>query len=490
LVGFGVARAVTRGVIRTDIPARLDRLPWSRFHWLVVGAIGATRVFDGLEVTLVGSVASALQLSPVLRMTGAEVGGAASVYLLGNIFGALFFGWLTDRLGRKRLFNITLGLYIAATAATACSFDFWSFLLFRFLTGAGIGGEGVAIGSAVQEYMPAAYRGRVDIILGGTFWVGAALGALVTIPLLDPRLLGPDHGWRMAFAAGAALSLIVLYLRRFIPESPRWLITHGRIDEAERITRVIETDVARQTGTHRSTAQAPTLGFTADSKPVSPRIIFDVLVHRYRSRTVLCVILIATQAFFYNAIFFTYALVLARFYGIAAHDVGWYIVPFAAGNFLGPLLLGKLFDTVGRRQMIAITYGLSAVLLAVTAALFGAGVFTAATQTLAWAVTFFFASAGASAAYLTVAESFPLEIRAIAISLFYTAGTLIGGVAAPVIFGRLIDRGERIDVVYGYLLGAALMLLGAIVELCIGIRSERMSLEEIAPPLSSWDAPD
>ncbi len=472
-------------LIETDIPARLDRLPWSSFHWLVVVALGITWILDGLEVTLAGSVAPALQESPVLRLNAADVGASASIYLLGGISGALFFGWLTDRWGRKRLFNITLGLYLVATAATALSWDFWSFAFFRFLTGAGIGGEGTAINSAIQELIPARFRGWTDLTINGSFWVGAALGAAGTIVLLDPTLLPPDWGWRAAFGIGAVLGLGILFLRRYVPESPRWLVIHGRKEEAGRIIEEIEARVVAATGQ----ALAPVKGVLRLSGRGRATLaaVAKTLVATHRERTVLGLVLITSQAFFYNAIFFTYALILTKFYGIQASSIGHYMLPFALGNFCGPLLLGRLFDTIGRKTMIAATYALSGILLAATAWMFGRGMLDATTQTMCWTVIFFFASAAASAAYLTVSEAFPLEIRALAIALFYAVGTLLGGVVAPYLFGRLIESGERHYIVWGYLFGAALMVGAAIVEMAIGIKAERRSLEDIAAPLSQVD---
>jgi MFS family permease len=471
-------------LIETDIPARLDRLPWSPFHWLVVVALGVTWILDGLEVTLAGSVAAALQESPTLRFGSTEVGAAASAYLLGAITGAIFFGWLTDRWGRKRLFTITLGLYLLATAATALSWDFWSFALFRFLTGAGIGGEGTAINSAIQELIPARYRGRTDIIINGSFWVGAALGAASTLILLDPALLPPDLGWRIAFGTGAVLGLFILFLRRFVPESPRWLMVHGRIDEARTIVEEIEQRVAAS-----GAALAPVEGRLRISGRGHATLaaVFGALFTIHFRRTLLGLALITAQAFFYNAIFFTYALILTRFYDVPAAHIGRYILPFALGNFCGPLLLGRLFDTIGRKTMIATTYTLSGVLLAITAWLFAEGVLDATTQTIAWTVIFFFASAAASSAYLTVSETFPLEIRALAIALFYAMGTLLGGVVAPSLFGWLIETGARSYIVGGYLFAAALMVGAAIVELVIGVAAERRSLESIAAPLSQLE---
>ena len=469
-------------IIETDIPARLDRLPWSRFHWLVVVALGVTWVLDGLEVTLAGSVAAALQESPDLHLGSAEVGAAASAYLLGAISGALFFGWLTDRWGRKRLFNITLGLYLVATLATALSWNFWSFALFRFLTGAGIGGEGTAINSAIQELLPARYRGRTDLIINGSFWLGAALGAAGTLVLLDPALLSPDWGWRAAFGIGAVLGLVILFLRRFVPESPRWLMIHGRIDEANSVVAEIERRVLATTKVPLAPAQGRLrisgLGH-ADFATV-----LRALLTTHRRRTVLGLVLITAQAFFYNAIFFTYALILTRFYDVPSSSIGRYMLPFALGNFCGPLLLGPLFDTVGRKTMIATTYALSGVLLAITAWLFARGLLDARTQTIAWTIIFFFASAAASSAYLTVSEVFPLEIRALAIALFFATGTLLGGVIAPWLFGWLIENGARLYIVGGYLFAAALMVGAAIVELMIGVAAERRSLEAVAAPLS------
>jgi MFS family permease len=472
-------------LIETDIPARLDRLPWSPFHWLVVVALGITWILDGLEVTLAGSVAPALQESPVLRLDAADVGASASIYLLGGISGALFFGWLTDRWGRKRLFNITLGLYLVATAATALSWDFWSFAFFRFLTGAGIGGEGTAINSAIQELIPARFRGWTDLTINGSFWVGAALGAAGTIVLLDPTLLPPDWGWRAAFGIGAVLGLSILFLRRYVPESPRWLVIHGRKEEAGRIIEEIEARVVAATGQ----ALAPVHGVLRLSGRGRATLaaVAKTLIATHRERTVLGLVLITSQAFFYNAIFFTYALILTKFYGIQASSIGHYMLPFALGNFCGPLLLGRLFDTIGRKTMIAATYALSGILLAATAWMFGRGMLDATTQTVCWTVIFFFASAAASAAYLTVSEAFPLEIRALAIALFYAVGTLLGGVVAPYLFGRLIESGERHYIVWGYLFGAALMVGAAIVEMAIGIKAERRSLEDIAAPLSQVD---
>lgn len=468
-------------VFETDVPARLDRLPWCRFHTLVLAALGITWVLDGLEVTLAGALAGALRASPVLRLSDVQIGLAASAYLAGAVCGALFFGGLTDRLGRKRLFGVTLGVYLVATALSACALDFWSFAALRFLTGAGIGGEYTAINSAIQELIPARYRGRADLLVNGSYWIGAALGALGAVALLAPGRLPPDLGWRAAFGLGATLGLVILFLRRFLPESPRWLVVHGRVAEAERIVAAIEADAGQA-----ASAPAPRIRLRArgDRGP------FDVarsLFGLYPRRAVLGVVLMGSQAFFYNAIFFTYALVLGRFFGVPADRVGLYLLPFAAGNFLGPLLLGRLFDTFGRRPMIAGTYAIAGALLALCAWLFVAGWFDATTMTLAWTVVFFFASAAASSAYLTIGESFPLEVRALAIALFFALGTGIGGVAGPWLFGRLIGGGDPAAIAGGYVFGAALMLLAALVELVLGVAAERRPLEEVAAPLSRVD---
>lgn len=469
--------------LETAIPARLDRLYWGRFHTLVVLALGITWVLDGLEVTLAGAVAGALKESPVLYLSNAEVGLASSFYLAGAVSGALLFGWLTDRLGRKRLFFITLAVYLVATAATAFSWNFASFALFRFLTGAGIGGEYTAIASAIQEFVPARYRGWTDLVINGSFWIGAALGAAGSIVLLDPALLPPDWGWRAAFLIGSVLGLGILVMRSWIPESPRWLMTHGRADEAHNILDRIE-DGHRKRGHDLPDERLPT--FRLHARRFTPLAqVWQALFHTYRRRTLVGLSLMAAQAFFYNAIFFTYALVLTDFYGINADQVGWYLLPFALGNFLGPLLLGRLFDTIGRRPMIAATYALSGLLLALTGALFAAEVLSATQQTLAWTIIFFFASAAASSAYLTVSETFPLELRALAIAFFYAVGTGIGGVGAPWLFGVLIDTGSRLSLFGGYLLGAGLMLAAGLIAYRFGVNAERKPLEAVAVPLSA-----
>jgi MFS family permease len=473
----------TYGVVETDIPARLDRLAWGRFHTLIVVALGITWVLDGLEVTLAGSVAGALRESPVLQFSNADIGLASSAYLLGAVLGAALFGWLTDRAGRKTLFFVTLAVYLVATAATAFAWDVWSFALFRFFTGAGIGGEYAAINSTIQEFIPARYRGRTDLIINGSFWVGAAIGAAGSIVLLDPDVFAPDIGWRLAFLIGAVLGLFIFFMRLWIPESPRWLVTHGHAQKAQAIVQEIE----RSSGGHED-GTAPLARARLHSRHHTPlREVAVTLLETYRQRTLVGLSLMAAQAFFYNAIFFTYALILTQFYGIAADQVGWYILPFAAGNFLGPLLLGHLFDTIGRKPMIAFTYAVSGVLLAATGYLFSLGVLSAETQTIAWMIIFFFASAAASSAYLTVGEVFPVEIRALAIAFFYAVGTGIGGVAGPFLFGLLIDTGSRVSVFGGYLLGAVLMVVAAAVQLKWGVSAERKPLEAVARPLSFLD---
>src|SRR6202158_1085355 len=423
-------------VIETDVPARLDRLPWTRFHTLVVVALGITWVLDGLEVTIAGSIAGALEESPALHFTAAEVGLAASAYLAGAVSGALFFGYLTDRLGRRRLFMATLGLYLAATAATALSWDFWSFAVFRVLTGAGIGGEYAAINSAIQELIPARYRGRTDLAINGSFWRGAALGALGAVVLLEPGLLPPDWGWRAAFGIGAVLGLGIILLRRWVPESPRWLMLHARLDECETVIAGIERRVLAGPQAEALAADCARIRLTAASHTPIVRMI-TAIIRDYPSRAVLGLVLMASQAFFYNAIFFSYALVLTRFYQVPSADIGWYMLPFALGNFLGPLLLGHLFDTLGRKPMIAFTYAISGILLALVGWLFREEMVDAVTLTICWSGIFFFASAAASAAYLTVSESFPLEARALAIALFYAIGTALGGAVSPWLFRPL-----------------------------------------------------
>ena len=466
--------------ITTDIPARLDRLAWSRFHTLVVVALGITWILDGIEVTLAGAVAGALKASPTLHLSNADVGLSASAYLAGAVIGALMFGWLTDRIGRRRLFFVTLFLYVAATAATAFSWDLASFALFRFLTGAGIGGEYTAINSTIQELTPARVRGRTDLAINGSYWLGAAIGAGGSLVLLDPALLGIDTGWRVCFGIGAVLGLSVIWMRAWIPESPRWLMLRGRLDEAGAIV----ADIEHRAGATAPTGPLKTLTLTPrDHTPLAA--VFDALFRTFRQRSLVGLALMAAQAFFYNAIFFTYALVLTDFYHVPNDHVGWYILPFALGNVAGPLLLGPLFDSIGRRTMIAATYAISGVLLIASGWLFVRGVFDATTQTVAWSVIFFFASAAASSAYLTVSETFPLEIRALAIAVFYAVGTALGGIAGPLVFGALIDTGSRDEVFKGYLLGAALMIGAAIVQAIWGVSSERRGLEDVATPLGT-----
>jgi MFS family permease len=473
-------------VIETSIPFRLDALRWGGFHTRVVLALGITWILDGLEVTLAGALSGALKESPTLHFSNFDVGFSNSAYLAGAVLGALGFGWLTDRIGRRKLFFITLALYLAATAATALSWSVASYALFRFLTGAGIGGEYTAINSTIQELVPARYRGWTDLVINGSFWIGAALGAVSAILLLDPHLIGPDLGWRLAYLTGACLGLVVFVMRMWIPESPRWLVIHGYPDQANAIVRDIERSVtgAAQDQQQDSHQQAwPTMKLRMrDHTPL--REVAHTLFFVYRQRSLVGLALMTAQAFFYNAIFFTFALVLTDFYGIAADQIGWYILPFAAGNFLGPLVLGRLFDTLGRRAMITFTYGISGVLLAISGYLFAIGVLSAQTQTIAWMVIFFCASPAASAAYLTVSETFPLEVRALAIALFYAVGTGIGGVAGPALFGVLIDTGSRSSVFAGYLLGAGLMVAAAAIAWRYCIAAERRTLESVARPLA------
>jgi len=471
-------------VLRTNIPQRLDRLPWSRFHWIVVIGLGITWILDGLEVTVVGSVGSRLQERDGLGLGAQDVGLAATAYLLGAVIGALGFGYLTDRYGRKKLFIITLAWYMGATLLTAFSWNLWSFVAFRFLTGLGIGGEYAAINSTIDELIPAAKRGWVDLAINGTFWLGAMLGAAASIVLLDRNLVPGAYGWRIAFGIGAVLAVAIVFLRQAIPESPRWLLTHGRGAQAERTLAGIEERIARE----RSGRALPEPRGDMLVMPRRRNAFADVMrtmLHTYRGRSVVALSLMAAQAFFYNGIFFTESIVLSTFFGVPSGRVGYYIFPFAVGNLLGAVVLGRFFDVVGRKPMIAGTYALSGVLLFATGILFVRGSLDALTVTVAWSVIFFFASAAASAAYLTVSETFPVEIRAMAIAIVFSVGTLIGGVAAPAFFGMLIATKQPGSIFIGYACASAAMLAAGLIELSFGVEAARRPLEDIAAPLSS-----
>ncbi len=482
-----MAQKVEIGRITTDIPARLDRLPWAKWHWLVVFGLGTVWILDGLEVTIVGSMSEALKPeSTGLGMSSYQVGVAGAVYVAGACIGALFFGQLTDRFGRKKLFLITLGVYTVATVLTAFSMNPMWYFGARFLTGAGIGGEYAAINSAIDELIPAKYRGRVDIAINGSFWIGAAGGALLTIPLLDPTLVDPAWGWRIAFGIGAILAVGILVVRRHVPESPRWLFIHGRETEGEEIVRDIESTVVDETG-----KELPTVTQTItirQRRTISIAEIAKTVFTLYPRRTILCFSLFVGQAFLYNAFFFTYGDTLGTFFGVK--QTGYYIAVFALSNFTGALLLSPLFDRVGRVKMIAGTYILSGVLLAVAGVVLGD--LTAVTLTVFGAVIFFFASAGASSAYLTASEVFPMETRALCIAFFYAIGTAVGGISGPLLFGKLIDNASAdkdiTAIAIGYFIGAALMVAGGLVEAFLGVKAEGESLENIAKPLTAEDA--
>ena len=464
--------------ITSDVPARLDRLPWSRWHWKVVIALGVSWLLDGLEVTVVGALGPTLGRDDTLGLSAAHIGWAASAYIAGAVLGALVFGRLADHLGRKKMFLVTLAVYLFATVLTAFSFNFLSFAFCRFLTGFGIGGEYAAINSAIDELIPARVRGAVDLGVNGTFWIGAALGAALSIYLLDPVHVDPEYGWRLAFGLGAVLGFAILLVRRHVPESPRWLIRHGRIEEAHRVVEAIEREIG-------VTDKVPA-SLSMRAIPAVPwREIILLLLNRFRRRTILGISLMASQALFYNAIFFTYALVLSRFYAVPDERVGYYIFPFAIGNFLGPLVLGKLFDSWGRRKMIAATYGVAGIGLLATGYLFAKDALTATQLSLAWSAIFFVASAAASSAYLTVSEIFPVEMRAVAISLFYAAGTALGGLAGPPLYGMIIESGSREALFGAYALAAVLMCAAALVALWLGVDAERKPLEEVCAPLGA-----
>jgi MFS family permease len=479
--------SVEMGRITTDIPARLDRLPWARWHWMIVVGLGTVWILDGLEVTIVGSMSEALKPADTgLGMSSFQVGFAGAAYVAGACLGALFFGQLTDRLGRKKLFMVSLGVYTVATVLTAFSPNPAWYFAARFLTGTGIGGEYAAINSAIDELIPAAYRGRVDVAINGSFWVGAAAGSLLTIPLLDPNVIDPAWGWRLAFGLGAVLALGILVVRRRVPESPRWLFIHGREDEAEEIVRDIEETVAREDDVELEDVGDDTIT-VRQRRSIGMVMIARTVFTLYPKRTVLCFSLFVGQAFLYNAFQFTYGDTLATFFDVK--QTGWYLAIFAASNFVGALVLGPLFDSVGRVRMITGTYVGSGVLLAVTGVVMGS--LSATTLTLMGCLVFFLASAGASAAYLTASEVFPMETRALCIAFFYAIGTAAGGIAGPLLFGWLVDRGSASgdigSIAIGYFIGAALMIGGGLVEAFLGVRAEGRSLEDIATPLTVED---
>jgi MFS family permease len=478
--------AATLRTIETQIPARMDRLPWSKWHWMVIMGLGTVWILDGLAVTIVGAIGGQL-VSPDsgLNMNASQIGAAGSAYILGACLGALYFGRLADKIGRKRLFMLTLAIFLAGSVLTAFSMNFAWFLACRFVTGAGVGGEYSAIHSAVDELIPARVRGAVDLVIGGSYWIGTILGSLASLLLLDESLFAPDIGWRLAFGLAAAMGFAILLVRRNVPESPRWLFLHGHDEEAERVTADIERQVVAATGQEliepRRTIRVKQRG------PMGIGEIAGVVFKMYPKRTFVGLSLFTGQAFLYNAIFFTYALVLTEIYGVSPGSVGLYLIPFAIGNFMGPLLLGRYFDSIGRKPMIAGTYILSGILLIITGILFNNGTLNATTQTIAWCVIFFFASAGASAAYLTVSEIFPMETRAMAIAFFYATGTIIGGFGGPLLFGALIQSGEPSQIFVGYLIGAAVMIVGGIIQATMGVEAAGRDLEDIAPPLSATE---
>ncbi len=486
-----VAEATPKSA-RSLVPARMDRLPWTRFHWLVVVGLGVSWILDGLEVQIVALNSAPLTDKATLALTTQQVGFLGTSYLIGQVVGALFFGRLTDKLGRKRLFIITLAIYLLGSGIGGFAWNFWSLMICRFIAGTGIGGEYTAINSAIDEMIPSRYRGRVDIAVNGTYWAGAALGSGVGLYLFSSHV-PINWGWRIGFFIGPVLGLVIIFLRRSIPESPRWLMTHGRNDEAEATVDEIEARIERE-GVHleevdeskaMELTEPPHIGFFTLT-----RIFFGT----YPKRSIYGFTMMATQAFLFNAIFFTYALVLQKFYSVPAGHIAYYYFPFAVGNLIGPLLLGPLFDSVGRRKMIFFTYGVSGVLLLVSAWLFKTGVLSATTQTVMWSIVFFFASAGASSAYLTVSEIFPLELRGQAISYFFAISQGIGGSLAPTIFGHLIGGANNQHVTtgpltIGYAIGAVIMIIGGLVAWFIGVDSEGKSLEDIADPLSAAKRP-
>ncbi|WP_317134978.1 MFS transporter [Brytella acorum] len=474
-------RASRAAPLRTEIPARLDRLSWSRFHMIVVVALGITWILDGLEVTVIGSLGPVLQRHDTLGLTDEGVGLASSAYVTGAVLGALLFGWMTDRLGRRQIFFLTLALYILGVGFSAMSWNLPSFALGRFITGMGIGGEYAAINSAIDELVPARLRGRVDLMVNGTFWAGAAIGALGSVALMNNSMVSVAVGWRVAFVIGALLGTGVLLLRRYVPESPRWLMTHRRVAEAEAIVKDVESHCAEPEGGWNAPLRS-VLIYPAGSFGLKDFLRY--MVTTYRTRTFYVLTLMIAQAFLYNAVFFTYGLVLTEYLDVPARSVGLYILPLALGNLCGPMLLARWFDTIGRRVMIGSTYAISGTLMFLVALAMQAHLLTATTQTIAWSVIFFFASAAASSAYLTASELFPLEMRALAIALFYSLGTLFGGAAAPAIFGELIGTKSLSMLVLGYVFAALLMGFASFVAFKWGVDAENKSLEDIAPPLS------
>ena len=483
-----MSRKVQTGVISTHIPARLDRLPWSRFHWRVIIGLGGVWVLDGLEVTMVGNVASRLtEPGSGIELTAGEIGTAAAIYVAGACLGALFFGQLTDRFGRKKLFMLTLVLYLAATVATAFAFAPWYFFLARFFTGAGIGGEYAAINSAIDELIPARVRGRVDLVINGSYWLGAAVGAAGALLLLDTSIFAPDLGWRVAFGLGAVFGLVVLVVRRHVPESPRWLFIHGREEDAERIVDSIEHSVRSETdkalpepdGERLKIRQRKTVPFTEIAK---------VAFTRYPKRAVLGLALFIGQAFLYNGVTFNLGTLLSGFYDVASGTVPVFYALWAVSNFVGPIVLSRYFDTVGRKAMISLSYLGSAAVGVVLALVFVTKTGGLTLFMLMLGLCFFLASAGASAAYLTVSEIFPMETRALAIAFFYAVGTAVGGITGPLLFGQLIESGVRAQVMVSILIGAAVMAVAGVVELAFGVKAEGQRLEDLALPLSTVDA--
>jgi MFS family permease len=478
--------AANAATITTDIPFRLDRLPWARWHWLIVIGLGITWILDGLEVTIVGSLGPTLTSKDGLGLTDTQAGFAATAYLVGACIGALGFGYLTDKFGRKKLFLITLTWYLLSTLLTAFAWNFWSFALFRMLAGAGIGGEYSAVNSAIDEMIPSKRRGVADIAINGSWWIGTLIGAIASRPLLSGHLVPVSLGWRLAFGLGIALAVSVLFIRQWIPESPRWLLTHGKAEDAERIVKQIEDEVERETGASKLPPVAnKKLTFDANRKHNVFADAVKTMFGTYRKRTVLVLTLMITQAFLYNAVFFNQGLQLTTFFGVKPADVGNFIIPFAITNFAGALILGHFFDAVGRKKMIAGCYLVSGVLMIVTIVLFLNHQLDARSLTIWWSAMFFFASAGASAAYLTVSEIFPLETRASAIAFVYAIGTLVGGAVAPPIFGALIGTKQPTMLAYAWGAGAALMIVGGVVEIFLGVEAAQKPLEDVAAPLSA-----